>query len=91
MSRSTINRLMLGALVLASTAALAACEEPQPQSPPMEAPVAQEAAPAAEDSAAPVAAEAPRAPAHETPVETLPTDQRTSEQTVQPESDTLFY
>jgi hypothetical protein len=89
MSRSTVTRLLLGA-ALASTAALAACEEPQPQTRPIETPMVEDAVPAAEASAAPVAAEAPESePA--TPVETLPTDQRTSEQTVQPESDTLFY
>ena len=36
-------------------------------------------------------AEAPAAPETATPVEALPPDQRSSEETVQPESDTLFY
>lgn len=90
MSRSTVTRLLLGA-ALASMAVLAACEEPQPQTRPIETPMVEDAVPAAEESAAPVAAEAPESAEPATPVETLPTDQRTSEQTVQPESDTLFY
>lgn len=91
MSRSTITRLLLGA-ALASTAALAACEEPHTRTQSMEAPVVEEdAAPSAEESAEPAAAEAPESAEPATPVETLPSDQRTSEQTVQPESDTLFY
>lgn len=91
MSRSTVTRLLLGA-ALASTAALAACEEPQTRTQPMEAPLVEDAAASsAEESAEPTAAEAPESAEPATPVETLPTDQRTSEQTVQPESDTLFY
>jgi PBP1b-binding outer membrane lipoprotein LpoB len=51
-----------------------------------------EVAPAAEDSAEPVVAPevedpAPTAP----PVDTLPPEKRTSEESVQPESETLFY
>ena len=46
-----------------------------------------------EDAAAPAVAEAeaPAATDAPAPVDTLPHEQRTSEQTVQPESDTLFY
>ncbi|AYG95747.1 hypothetical protein D8I30_11585 [Brevundimonas naejangsanensis] len=90
MNRSILNRLLLGAS-LATTAALAACEEPQPRPQPAEPPMVEEAAPVAEESAPPVTDEAPEAVEPATPVEALPTDQRTSEQTVQPESDTLFY
>lgn len=90
MSRLIMNRLLLGA-ALAGAAALAACEEPHTQTQPIEPAVVEDAAPAAEDSAAPTAAEAAEATAPATTVEALPPDQRTSEQTVQPESDTLFY
>lgn len=84
-------------IVLAATAlgvlALAGCDDYQARdddyadAPPIEA-----TAPAAEDSAAPVVAPdvvdpTPTAP----PVDTLPPEERTSEETVQPESDTLFY
>lgn len=69
---------------------LAGCEQPsEPQvetaPPPMEVPVA----PAATDQAAPTAATAPANTAP--PATTLPADQRSSEQSVQPESETLFY
>lgn len=88
MSRPTMNRLLLGA-ALAAAAGLTACDEPQTQ--PMEAPAVEDAAPAAEDAAAPVVAESAPEPTPASPVETLPPDQRSSEQTVEPESDTLFY
>lgn len=84
-----LNRLLVGA-ALGAAAALSACEEPPREPQPME-----EAAPveaqAAEDAAEPAVAEAPPAQEAKAPVEALPPDQRSSEQTVQPESDTLFY
>ncbi len=89
MNRSMLNRLMIGA-ALAATGFLAACEQPYSEPTPVEAPVPVEA-PAAEDAAAPAVAETPAAPEAATPVEALPPDQRSSEETVQPESDTLFY
>lgn len=78
----------LGALALAGCDDYQARDDDYADAPPIEAP----AAPAAEDSAAPVVAPdvvdpAPTAP----PVDTLPPEERTSEETVQPESDTLFY
>lgn len=78
-------------LAFVGAVSLAACSEPQVEDdyapPPMEEPMA----PAAEDQAAPVVAEAPAAPAAPTDSTTLPPEKRTSEQTVQPESETLFY
>lgn len=70
--------------------ALAGCDQPsEPEvetaPPPIEAPVA----PAAEDQAAPAAATAPANTAP--PSTTLPADQRSSEESVKPESETLFY
>ena len=84
-----MKRLFLTfALIGAGT--LAACDEPEPV---REAPavVVEEAAeaPAAEDTAVPATdpAALPSAP----PVDTLPPEQRSSEESVQPESETLFY
>lgn len=84
-----MKRLFLTfALIGAGT--LAACDEPEPV---REAPavVVEETveAPAAEETAQPAAdaAALPSAP----PVDTLPPEQRSSEESVQPESETLFY
>ena len=84
------KRLLLGAVALGAMAALAGCEEPPREPAPPPAPVVEAEPPAAEDAAAPTAAEAPETPPT-APVETLPPDHRSSEETVQPESDTLFY
>lgn len=84
--------------VLAATAlgvlTLAGCDDFQSRSDDdyAENPAVEEQAPAAEDHTAPVVAPevtdpAPTAP----PVDTLPPDEKTSEQSVQPESETLFY
>ncbi|HUH11031.1 MAG TPA: hypothetical protein VLZ73_10820 [Brevundimonas sp.] len=75
-------------VMLAGLPVLAACDEPAP--PPAEpAPVVQEepVAPAVEDVAAPAAAETHAPP----PSTTLPADKRSSAESVQPESETLFY
>ncbi len=92
MNRLIVKRLLLAA-GLAATAALAACGEPRSEEhyEAVEIQTEEPAAPAAEESAAPAVAEAPVAPADAPPVEAIPHDERTSEQTVQPESDTLFY
>lgn len=90
MSQFIPKRLLLGAAALGGVAALAACEEPSREPAPATAPVVEPETPAAEDAAAPTAAEAPDKPST-APVEALPPDQRSSEETVQPESDTLFY
>lgn len=82
-----MKRLMLIA-ALAAAGALAACNDPAPRDdeetlePTMEAPVA----PPIEE-APPETAPEPAPP----PADALPPDGRTSEQTVQPESETLFY
>lgn len=83
---------LIACLVLTSALTLTACDDPQESNEPetadatMEAPVA----PAAEDAGAPVAA--PSAvdtpPADST---TLPPEKRSSEESVKPESETLFY
>lgn len=90
MSQFIPKRLLLGAVALGAVAALAACEEPRREPAPAPAPVVEPETPAAEDAAAPTAAEAPDTPPT-APVEALPPDRRSSEETVQPESDTLFY
>lgn len=88
MSRSifVLTATALGAL------ALAACDDFQSRSqdeyadtPPVEI-----QAPAAEDSAEPVVAPEVTDPAP-TPESQTPPEERTSEQSVQPESETLFY
>ncbi|GAA0626473.1 hypothetical protein GCM10009422_24150 [Brevundimonas kwangchunensis] len=81
---------MFALLAVSGAFALAACEDPRPVEdefigPPVEEPVA----PAAEDVAAPTDAVAP--PPAPTDSSSQPTEPRTSEQSVQPESETLFY
>ena len=92
MNRLIVKRLLLAA-GLAATAALAACSDPSSDNDyeAVEIQTEEPAAPAAEDAAAPVVAEVPAAKEAAAPVDALPHDERTSEQTVQPESDTLFY
>jgi len=73
---------------------LAGCDDFQSRSDDdyVEAPSFEEQAPAAEDNAAPVVAPEVTDPAPTAaPVDTLPPEARTSEQSVQPESETLFY
>ncbi len=84
---------LLPLLAAAGALAVAACDDPdasgdlETYEPPVEAPVA----PAAEDVAAP--ADATAAADQPPPVDqsALPTDERSSEESVQPESETLFY
>lgn len=92
MNHLIVKRLLL-ATSLGAAAFLASCDEPRQDHDyeAVEIQTEEPAAPAAEDSAAPVVAEAPAATEAPAPVDTLPPEQRTSEQTVQPESDTLFY
>ena len=75
-------------VVLAGLPVLAACDEPAP-APAEPAPVSLEepAAPAAEETSIPAAAETPAPP----PSTALPADKRSSAESVQPESETLFY
>lgn len=86
-----MNRLIL-VLALGAAATLAGCDNFQTEAPdletappPTEAPVA----PAVEDAAAPAADSAVDAPPADTTA--LPPEKRTSEETVKPESETLFY
>lgn len=84
-----MKRLILLATIGAGLC-VAACEEPAPRQveiapPPMEETVA----PAATDQGVP--ASDTTAPADTAPTERLPPEQRSSEQSVQPESETLFY
>jgi len=78
-------------LALGLTAAmLVGCDEPgydRSDAPTMVV----EAAPAAEDSAVDVAATSPEEPALVEPVPVLPPDEATSQESVTPESETLFY
>ena len=76
--------------VLAFAASVAACDDgaDYDDAPPPPPVVEEPMAPSAEDVAAEAAAEAP---APSPPVDALPPDERSSEETVQPESETLFY
>ena len=83
-----MNRLLFAATIVA-LGALAACNDPEPEpqetlEPSIEAPVA----PPIEE--APAVTQAP-APVQPTDNSALPPESRTSEETVKPESDTLFY
>lgn len=92
MNRLIVKRLLLAA-GLSATAALASCDEPRRESDyeAVEIQTEEPTTPAAEDSAAPAVAETTVPTDAPPPVDTLPPEHRTSEQTVQPESDTLFY
>jgi hypothetical protein len=83
-------------LVLAAASgalAVAACDDPyasedlETQQPPLEEPVA----PAVDDAAADAAATAPAETSPPVDQSAMPTDKRSSEESVQPESETLFY
>lgn len=84
---------ILLAVCLGATTALAACSEPQDyaETEQMDVEVENDEAQAAEDSAAAVVAEEPAAEVPAAPVDQLPSESRTSEQSVQPDSETLFY
>ncbi|WP_312126247.1 hypothetical protein [Brevundimonas sp.] len=83
--------LTVAALVAAGLT-LTACDNPQPQ-PSYEDTYVEDVAPQeavpAEEQAAPAVAEAPVVDT--VPVETVPPDVRSSEESVQPDSETLFY
>jgi PBP1b-binding outer membrane lipoprotein LpoB len=80
-----MKRLILAAL-LGGAALLAGCEEPAPAG-------VETAQPPIEATPAPVEPAAPTEAEKGAPVDgsTLPPDQRASEETVKPESETLFY
>lgn len=82
---------LIAIMALSTAFGVAACDDPndydsETAEAPMEAPVA----PVAEDAGVPVAAPSAvnTAPTDST---TLPSEKRSSEQSVQPESETLFY
>ena len=75
---------------IASAFAVTACDDPRPAEPEvMDAPIEEPVAPSIEEVQAPVAAPS----ATDTPPDNSrsPTDKRTSEESVQPDSETLFY
>lgn len=76
-------------VAIAGAIALNACDDPRPAEPEvLDAPLEEPVAPAAEEVQAPVAAPS----ATDTPPsDTLPAEKRTSEESVQPDSETLFY
>ena len=86
-----MKRLTLVALAFGACAVLAGCEDPRPaQEETMAAEPEIPVAPSAEEQAAPVAdPNATAAPP--TDYTTLPPEDRASAETVQPESETLFY
>lgn len=82
---------LIAILTLSTALGVAACEDPNAYDPEVaEAPMESPVAPAAEDFGVPVAApsavDAP--PADST---TMPAEKRSSAESVQPESETLFY
>jgi len=88
-----IRRLTVIAAASIAVAGLAACDEPQPEQMDVEAVSAEDAA---AEAALNAPAPEPAAPsATDTPPAvdpgTLPADKRPSEETVKPESETLFY
>lgn len=75
---------------IAGAVTLTACEDPRPAEPEvMDDPIEEPVAPAIEEVQAPVAAPS----ATDTPPDNSrsPTEKRTSEESVQPDSETLFY
>lgn len=92
MTNYPVKSLIL-ATSLAAAAILSSCG-----SPPQETEVEQLEldtqpieAPAAADNAEPAVAEVPAIPTDAPPVESVPLEPRSSEQSVQPDSETLFY
>jgi hypothetical protein len=76
-------------VAMAAAVTLTACDDTRPAEPEvLDAPIDEPVAPAVEEVQVPVAA--PRA-VDRPPSDTLPAEKRTSEESVQPNSDTLFY
>ncbi len=80
-------------LALTGAFAVAACDDPRSSEEDSLADKAAEQplAPAVEDTGVPAEAVAPTTPPPPTDSTTLPPEKRTSEESVQPESETLFY
>ncbi|HEY0600782.1 hypothetical protein [Brevundimonas sp.] len=83
-----MNRLFT-LVAMAGAVALTACDDPRPAEPEvLDAPMAEPVAPSAETAQEPIAAPS----ATDTPPnEAAPAEKRTSEESVQPDSETLFY
>jgi len=81
------------ALAVVASLSLAACDNPQQPSERVvtEVEEIEEATPAAAEQAAPAAAEVPAPATDAAPVESVPVEPKSSEESVQPESETLFY
>lgn len=89
--KKTLSVTLTAAALAAASLTLAACD-----SPPSESAMETQEAIAVEETTPPVITEQPIEPAAPSPsdavpVETLPPEVRTSEETVQPDSETLFY
>ena len=75
---------------IAGAVALTACDDPRPAEPEvMDAPMEEPVAPAVEEVQPPVAAPPPARPPPGNP--TPPAEKRSSEESVRPDSETLFY
>jgi hypothetical protein len=85
---------LTAAALVAAGLTLTACDNRQPEPSSYEEPYVEDAAPQeavpAEEQAEPAVAEAPVVN-NTAPVETVPPDIRSSEESVQPDSETLFY
>lgn len=80
------------AIAVVASLSLAACDNPQqPTEPQVAVATVEEATPAAAEEAAPVVAEVPAPATDAIPTESVPVEPKTSEESVQPESETLFY
>lgn len=92
MTKSYFKSLVLAAS-LGATAFLAGCEAPSDESnyEQMELETETVEADAADEAATEAVAEAPEVDNDAPPVESVPLEERSSEQSVQPDSETLFY
>ncbi len=91
--KNTLLKPILAASCVGLMTILSACSEPdyEPQPESMAVEVTQEDVVAAEDAAEPVVAEVTEPASDAPPVDALPPETRSSEESVQPDSDTLFY
>ena len=81
---------LVALVAIAGAVVLTACEDPRPAEPEvMDAPMEEPVAPSGEEIQAPVAA--PEATDTSPDATPSPSDKRTSEESVRPDSETLFY
>lgn len=92
MTKSYFKTLVVAAS-LGATAFLAGCDNPATETEYQQMELETETidASAADEAAAPAVAEVTEVPADTPPVESVPLEPRTSEESVQPDSETLFY